>query len=72
MKHRATKTIQHEIQKGGEESTSVSQDDCKQSNICVTAVPKRGGRPDKIYEDIMAEKLPNLMKTIIPWSQYIF
>lgn len=33
--------------------------------------PKRGGRTDKIFEDIRTEKSPNLMRTIITQSQEV-
>ena len=60
MKHRGRKKHSSELQDG-----------CKQSNTCVTAVPRGGGRTDKICDDIMAKKFPNLMKTIILWSQEV-
>lgn len=38
-------------------------DNFKQSHRCVTAALKGGGRADKIFENIMDECFPNLMKT---------
>lgn len=40
-------------------------------NTCTAIVPKGGGGTDKTCEHTMAENSPNLMKTIIPWSQEV-
>lgn len=49
--------------------TSELWDDFKESNTCFTEVPKgekREGKTEKLFREIMAENIPNWMKTVNP------
>lgn len=58
MKHRGKREI---LQK---RNIGELWDNFKWSNICVNEVSNQSGRQKKKSEEIMAENLPNLMKTL--------
>lgn len=58
MKHRGKREI------FGKRNISELWDNFKWSNICVDEVSNQSRRQKKKSEEIMAENLPNLMKTL--------